>query len=91
MHVSVCEYVHMDKGAPRHQRYWVPLELELQIMVVTCPVWVLETELGSSARGPEPFLQPSGIYAMEILHAIVTPGRQTLLYFINEEARSERG
>lgn len=43
MHVSVCGYVHMGKGAPGHQRYWIPLELELQVTVVTCPEWVLET------------------------------------------------
>jgi hypothetical protein len=43
-------YVHMSTtSAHRGQRCWVPLEPELQV-AVNCLMWVLGTELRSSAR-----------------------------------------
>ena len=37
------------------------------------------------------FSSPAAPMLWRILHGTVTPGRQALLYFINEDAWSERG
>jgi hypothetical protein len=50
IYLYVCMYVHVCVGGRVGQKKVPdPLELELQA-VVSCPTWVLETELGSSAR-----------------------------------------
>ena len=47
--VFVCGYVHVSADALRGQRHWIPLEVELQV-VVSCLSLVLGTELWSSVR-----------------------------------------
>ena len=49
MCVFVCGYVHVSADALRGQRHWIPLEVELQV-VVSCLSLVLGTELWSSVR-----------------------------------------
>lgn len=55
MSVLVYGYAHMSMGAQRGQKkLWCPLELELQravsCQIGSCPMWVLGTKLGSSAK-----------------------------------------
>lgn len=49
IYISACEYVHMIAVPIEAKRgHQTLLDLELQV-VVNCPMFVLETELGSSA------------------------------------------
>jgi hypothetical protein len=46
--VSLCRYEHISPGACGNQKHHIPLELELWANL-RFPVWVLGTELSSSA------------------------------------------
>jgi hypothetical protein len=48
VHVFVCRDMKVSVGALRDQMCPVPLNLDLQV-VVTYPMWVLRTKVGSSA------------------------------------------
>jgi hypothetical protein len=47
--VSVSAYVHLSAGVGTDQSYQISLEMELQA-AVSCLMWEMESELGSSAR-----------------------------------------
>lgn len=47
--MSVPAYAHLSAGAGIDQNYQMSLEMELQA-AVSCPMWVVESELGSWAR-----------------------------------------
>ena len=49
MCVSKCRYVHKGSGACGSLMLWITQETEL-LMVVSCLVWLLGFELGSSGR-----------------------------------------
>ena len=49
IHVSLCMNVRVSAGASGCQRNKNPLELKLYV-VLSCPLWVLETQPVSSAR-----------------------------------------
>lgn len=52
MSVFVCEYVHTNVDSHRGDKRLLETGLELQV-VVSCLVWVLGMELGSSAMAEQ--------------------------------------